>query len=219
MLTGLDPHSAFLDQEAFRDLQVGTQGEFGGLGIEVGIEDGFVKVVAPIEDTPAFRAGVKPGDLIIKLDDTPVKGMSLNDAVKKMRGKPNTRSSSRSRARARARRSWCTLTRDVIRVQSVKAKLIEPGYAWVRVTQFQEHTGENLVKHIDDLYKQGPVKGLVLDLRNDPGGLLNGAVAVSSAFLPEKALVVSTDGRTEDARKKLLASPEDYVRGAATTTS
>ena len=214
MLSGLDPHSAYLDAEAFRELQVGTQGQFGGLGIEVGMEDGFIKVVSPIEDTPAFRAGIKPGDLIIRLDDTPVKGMTLNDAVKRMRGKPNTQITLTISRKGEPAPIVVTLTRAVIRVQSVKSKMIEPGYGWVRVSQFQESTTENLVKHLDKLYKQGQLKGLVLDLRNDPGGLLYGAVAMSSAFLPEKLLVVSTDGRTEDAKKKFHASPEDYLRGS-----
>jgi len=214
MLAGLDPHSAYLDAEAFKELQVGTQGQFGGLGIEVGMEDGFVKVVSPIEDTPAFRAGVKPGDLIIKLDDTPVKGMTLNDAVKRMRGKPNTQITLTISRKGEAAPIVVTLTRAVIRVQSVKSKVIEPGFGWVRVSQFQETTVESLVRHVDQLSKQGPMKGLVLDLRNDPGGLLYGAVAVSAAFLPSKVLVVSTDGRTEDARKKFLATPDDYARGS-----
>ena len=214
MLSGLDPHSAYLDAEAFRELQVGTQGQFGGLGIEVGMEDGFVKVVSPIEDTPAFRAGIKPGDLIIRLDDTPVKGMALNDAVKRMRGKPNTQITLTISRKGEPAPIVVTLTRAVIRVQSVKSKMIEPGYGWVRVSQFQESTTENLVKHLASLYKQGQLKGLVLDLRNDPGGLLYGAVAISSAFLPDKVLVVSTDGRTEDAKKKFYASPEDYLRGS-----
>jgi carboxyl-terminal processing protease len=212
MLSGLDPHSAYLDAEAFRELQVGTQGQFGGLGIEVGMEDGFVKVISPIEDTPAFRAGMKPGDLIIKLDDTAVKGMTLNDAVKRMRGKPNTQITLTVTRKGEAQPLLFTLTRAVIKVQSVKSKLVEPGYAWVRVSQFQEATAESLVRHLDNLFKQGLVKGLVLDLRNDPGGLLYGAVAISAAFLPAKALVVSTDGRNEDARKKYLAMPEDYMR-------
>src|SRR5438105_11936475 len=212
MLTGLDPHSAYLDQEAFKELQVGTQGQFGGLGIEVGMEDGFVKVISPIEDTPAFKAGVKPNDLIIKLDDTPVKGMTLNDAVKRMRGKPNTQITLTITRKGETAPIIVTLTRAVIRVQSVKSKILEPGYAWIRVSQFQEATPENLAKHLDTLFKQGPVKGLVLDLRGDPGGLLHGAVAVSAAFLPPKSLVVSTDGRAEDARKKFYASPDDYAR-------
>ncbi|HZF18328.1 MAG TPA: S41 family peptidase [Burkholderiales bacterium] len=213
MLTGLDPHSAYLDQDAFKELQVGTQGEFGGLGIEVGMEEGFVKVVSPIEDTPAFRAGLKPGDFIIKIDDASVKGMTLNDAVKRMRGKPRSSIRLTIMRKGEAKPFEVTLVRDVIRVQSVKSKLIEPGYGWVRVSQFQEHTGENLVKHIEGLYKSGPLKGLILDLRNDPGGLLNGAVGISSAFLPARAAVVSTDGRTEDAKRKFIAAPEDYLRG------
>ena len=212
MLTGLDPHSAYLDQEAFRELQVGTQGQFGGLGIEVGMEDGFVKVISPIEDTPAFKAGVKPGDLIVKLDDTPVKGMTLNDAVKRMRGKPNTQITLTITRKGESAPIIVTLTRAIIKVQSVKSKMIEPGYAWLRVSQFQEATAENMVKHLDGLFKQGQVKGLILDLRGDPGGLLHGAVAISSAFLPPKSLVVSTDGRAEDARKKFYASPDDYAR-------
>jgi carboxyl-terminal processing protease len=213
MLSGLDPHSAYLDQEAFKELQVGTQGEFGGLGIEVGMEDGFVKVVSPIEDTPAFRAGLKPGDLIIKLDETPVKGMTLNDAVKRMRGKPKTPIKLTVMRKGETKPLEFTLVRDVIRVQSVKSKMIEPGIGWVRVSQFQEHTGENLVKHINALYKDGPLKGLILDLRNDPGGLLNGAVGISAAFLPPNVKVVSTDGRTEDAKREYKAIPSDYLRG------
>ena len=214
MLTGLDPHSAYLDQEAFKELQVGTQGQFGGLGIEVGMEDGFVKVISPIEDTPAFKAGIKPGDLIIKLDEMPVKGMTLTDAVKKMRGKPNTQITLTISRKGETVPVVVTLTRAIIRVQSVKSKTIEPGYVWVRVSQFQEATAENLVKQLDALFRGGQVKGLVLDLRNDPGGLLHGAVAVSSAFLPAKSLIVSTDGRAEDAKKKFFATPDDYVRGS-----
>src|ERR1051326_5219603 len=215
MLTGLDPHSAYLDQEAFKELQVGTQGQFGGLGIEVGMEDGFVKVISPIEDTPAFKAGIKPNDLIIKLDETPVKGMSLNDAVKRMRGKPNTSITLTISRKGESAPIVVTLTRAVIRVQSVKSKVIEPGYGWVRVSQFQEATAENMVKQITQMFKENPnLKGLVLDLRNDPGGLLHGAVAISSAFLPAKTLVVSTDGRAEDAKKKFYATPDDYARGS-----
>ena len=215
MLTGLDPHSAFLDQEAYRDLQVGTQGEFGGLGIEVGTEDGFVKVVAPIEDTPAYRAGVQAGDLIIKLDEVSLKGVSLSDAVKKMRGKPNTDVKLTILRKNEQQPLDIIVRRDVIRVKSVKARMLEPGYGLIRITQFQEHTGENLVTALNDLYKQsgGEMKGLVLDLRLNPGGLLNSAVAVSAAFLPKNALVVYTDGRTEDAKMRLTASKENYVRG------
>ena len=213
MLTGLDPHSAYLDADAFKELQVGTQGEFGGLGIEVGMEDGFVKVVSPIEDTPAYNAGLKSGDLIIKLDDTAVKGMSLNDAVKRMRGKPNTQITITVVRKGEPKPLVFTLTRAIIKVQSVKSKLVEPGYGYIRITQFQEHTGETLAKALTDLYKPSPLKGLVLDLRNDPGGLLNGAVAVSSAFLQPNSLVVYTDGRTEDSKMRFSATPENYLHG------
>ncbi|MDE2586399.1 MAG: S41 family peptidase, partial [Betaproteobacteria bacterium] len=213
MLSNLDPHSAYLDADSFKELQVGTQGEFGGLGIEVGMEDGFVKVVSPIEDTPAYRAGLKAGDLIVKLDDSPVKGMTLSDAVKRMRGKPKTPITLTIVRKGEQKPIVVTLTREVIKVQSVKSKLVEPGYGYVRITQFQENTGPSLAKHLSDLYKDGALKGLVLDLRNDPGGLLNGAVGVSATFLPSKALVVSTDGRTPDAKHQYFASPDDYLRG------
>ncbi len=216
MLTGLDPHSQYLDADAFKDLQVNTHGEFGGLGIEVGMEDGFVKVVSPIEDTPAYRAGIKAGDLIVKLDDTPVKGMTLSDAVKRMRGKPKTQITLTIARKGETKPIVVAITREVIKVQSVKSKLIEPGYAYVRLTQFQEDTANKLVEHLNKLYKQGPVKGLVLDLRNDPGGLLHGAIGVSAAFLPPATLITSTDGRVEDAKRKYLASPEDYLRGTRT---
>jgi carboxyl-terminal processing protease len=214
MLTGLDPHSAYLDQEAFRELQVGTQGEFGGLGIEVGMEDGFVKVVSPIDDSPAARAGLKAGDLIVKLDDTSVKGMTLNDAVKRMRGKPDTQITLTIVRKGETKPIVVTITRAIIKIQSVKSTLLEPGYAYFRVTQFQEHTGEILARSIKQLFKENqPMKGIVLDLRNDPGGLLNGAVAVSAAFLPKGSLVVYTDGRTEDSKMRLSATPEHYLRG------
>src|ERR1041385_4530359 len=165
MLTGLDPHSAYLDQDAFRELQVGTQGQFGGLGIEVGMEEGFVRVISPIEDTPAFRAGIKPGDLIVKLDETPVKGMNLNDAVTKMRGEPGTRITLTIQRKGETQPIVVMLTRAEIKVISVKSKMIEPGYVWIRVSQFQEGTAESMVKHLERLYKEGQVKGLVLDLR------------------------------------------------------
>jgi carboxyl-terminal processing protease len=242
MLSNLDPHSAYLDADSFKDLQVSTQGEFGGLGIEVGMEDGFVKVVSPIEDTPADRAGIKAGDLIIKLDDTPVKGMTLNDAVKKMRGKPKTAIKLTIARKGENKPLEITIIRDKIKVQSVKSKIIEPGYGYLRITQFQEETTADVARHLDKLVrgqttdakpkdgkdakeakdgkdaakpeaKPEELKGLVLDLRNDPGGLLHSAIGVSAAFLPPKTLVVSTDGRTDDARRKYLASTEDYLRG------
>jgi carboxyl-terminal processing protease len=214
MLTGLDPHSAYLDADAFKDLQVGTQGEFGGLGIEVGMEDGLVKVISPIEDTPAFNAGVKPGDLIVKLDDTPVKGMTLNDAVKRMRGKPGESIKLTIARKGADKPIVLTIMRAIIKIRSVKSTMLDPGYGYVRVTQFQEHTGELLVDSLQKLYtdNKGPLKGLVLDLRNDPGGLLNGAVAVTAAFVKPDSLVVYTEGRTEDAKMQLTASRENYLR-------
>jgi len=216
MLNGLDPHSAYLDADAFKDLQVGTHGEFGGLGIEVGMEDGVVKVVSPIEDTPAYQAGIKSGDFIIKLDDTLIKGMSLNDAVKRMRGKPGSKIVLTIIRKDEPKPLEFTLVRAIIKVQSVKSKLVEPGFGFVRITQFQEKTGENLATALENLVKQnkGPLKGIVLDLRNDPGGLLTGAVAVSSAFLPRDSLVVYTEGRTEDAKMRLTANPENYLRSS-----
>jgi C-terminal peptidase prc len=214
MLSGLDPHSAYLDGEAYKELQVGTQGEFGGLGIEVGMEDGFVKVVSPIEDTPAYKAGLKTGDLIIKLDETPVKGMTLNDAVKRMRGKVGTDITLTLMRKGEAKPLTMTITRAVIKIKSVKHKLVEPDYGYVRITQFQEHSGENLVAALNDLEDKngGTIKGLVLDLRNDPGGLLNTAVGVSGAFLKPNELVVYTDGRTEDAKMRLTNAREHYLR-------
>ena len=220
MLSNLDPHSTYLDAESYKDLQVSTQGEFGGLGIEVGMEDGFVKVVSPLEDSPAWRAGIKPGDLIVRLDDTPVKGMTLSDAVKRMRGKPKTQITLTIVRKGETKPIVVTLTRDKIKVQSVKSKTLENGYGYVRITQFQEETVSDLVKHLEKLYRREKdagnnegLKGLVLDLRNDPGGLLNSAVGVSAAFLPARTLVVSTDGRTEDSKHKFYAVPEDYARG------
>jgi carboxyl-terminal processing protease len=213
MVANLDPHSSYLDAEAFKELRVGTQGEFGGLGIEVGTEDGFVKVISPIEDTPAAKAGVKAGDLIVKIDDKPTKGMSLSDAVNLMRGKPKTEIRLTLLRKEVEKPIEVKIIRDVIRVQSVKFKMLEDSVGYVRITQFQEHTGEYLVKAINSLQAKTPMKGLVLDLRNDPGGLLNAAVGVSAAFLPQNTLVVSTDGRTEDSQRKLVAGPEDYLRG------
>ena len=215
MVSGLDPHSSYLDADAFKELQVSTQGEFGGLGIEVGMEDGLVKVVSPIEDTPASQAGIKSGDLIFKLDDTLVKGLTLNDAVKRMRGKPGSKIVLTVIRKGESKPLVMTLTRAVIKTQSVKSKLLDSGYGFVRVTQFQEHTGENLATALTNLYKQnnGKLEGLVLDLRNDPGGLLTGAVAVSAAFLPADTLVVYTEGRTEDAKMRLTTAPENYLRG------
>lgn len=215
MLTGLDPHSAYLDQEEFKDLQVGTSGEFGGLGIEVSMEDGFVKVVAPIDDTPADRAGVQAGDLIIRLDDKSVKGMTLNEAVNIMRGKPGTDILLTIVREGEEKPLSITITRDVIRVKSVKSRLLEPGYGYLRITNFQQHTGEHLKKAITELKKEnnGTLKGAILDLRNNPGGVLGAAVEVSDAFL-DKGTIVYTEGRAKDSELKYNAIPDDVIDGA-----
>lgn len=214
MLSGLDPHSSYLDPDAFKELREGTQGEFGGLGIEIGAEDGLVKVIAPIEDTPAFRAGMKSGDLIVKIDDVSVRGLSINEAVKRMRGKPGTKVTLTIARKGEAKPLVVPLTRAVIKTKSVKFKMVEPDYGYIRITQFQEHTTENLAQALEALYKENtkPLKGLVLDLRDDPGGLLNSAVGVSAAFLPKDALVVYTDGRAPDAKMRLTAAPANYMR-------
>ncbi len=215
MLTGLDPHSAYLDKEQYDDLKVGTSGQFGGLGIEVTMEDGFVKVVSPIDDTPAQRAGVKAGDLVIRLDDKPVKGMTLNDAVKLMRGEPDTDiilTIVREGADAPLK---ITITRDIIKVKSVKSRTLEEGYGYLRVSSFQSRTNDYLKDAIAALKKEngGSLKGLVLDLRNNPGGVLNAAVSVSDAFL-EDGLIVYTEGRIKDSALKFNATPDDLLDGA-----
>jgi len=215
MLTGLDPHSNYLNTEAYKELQVGTTGEFGGLGIEVGMENGFVKVISPIDDTPADNAGIKAGDLIIRLDDTPVKGMALNDAVKLMRGTPGTSITLTIVRENEDKPLKISITRAVIVVKSVKNRLVEPGYAYLRVSQFQSNTGEDLEKAIDKMKEEnkGNLKGLILDLRNNPGGVLNAAVAVSDSFLT-KGLIVYTEGRVDDASLKFRARPKDILEGA-----
>ena len=215
MLSGLDPHSAYLDQEQFKELQVGTSGEFGGLGIEVGMEEGFVKVIAPIDDTPAQRAGIQAGDLIIRLDDTPVKGLTLNEAVKLMRGKPGTTLRLTVVREGVEQPLKIDIKRDVIKVKSIKKRMLESGFGYVRISQFQSKTADNMVDAIEDLKKEagGSLKGLVLDLRNNPGGVLNGAVAVSDAFL-KKGLIVYTEGRVNDSKLRFNATPDDILDNA-----
>jgi carboxyl-terminal processing protease len=211
MVASLDPHSAYLDKKAFKELREGTQGKFVGLGIEVGMEDGYVKVISPIEDSPAYKAGVKAGDLITRLDNTPVKGMTLDEAVKKMRGEPNTKITLTIARKEEDKPVIVTILRQEIRVQSVKAKLVEPGYAWVRISQFQEPTVDDMVKKISGIYAQEPnLKGLVLDLRNDPGGVLPGAIGVAAAFLPKESVVVSTNGQLPDSKQTFYARREFY---------
>ena len=213
MVASLDPHSQYFDKKSFKEFREGTTGRFVGVGIEITQEDGLVKVVSPIEGSPAFRAGLKPNDLITKIDDTAVKGLALNDAVKKMRGEPNTKVSLTIFRKDENRSFPVTITREEIRTQSVRAKVIEPGYAWVRLSQFQDRTVEDFAHKIEDIYKQEPkLKGMVLDLRNDPGGLLDAAVAISAAFLPENVTVVSTNGQLADSKFTYKAAPEFYQR-------
>ncbi len=215
MVASLDPHSQYFDKKSFKEFREGTSGRFVGVGIEISQEDGLVKVVSPIEGSPAFRAGLKPNDLITKIDDTVVKGLSLNEAVKKMRGEPNTKVMLTIFRKDENRSFPVTINREEIRTQSVRGKVMEPGYAWVRLSQFQERTVEDFVRKIEEIYKAEPnLKGMVLDLRNDPGGLLDAAVAVSAAFLAENAVVVSTNGQLAESKFVYKASPEYYQRRA-----
>ncbi len=216
MLSGLDPHSAYLDPDGYKELQVGTTGEFGGLGIEVGMEDGFVKVIAPIDDTPAQRAGVHAGDLIIRLDDTPVKGLTLNEAVKIMRGKPGTDITLTIVREGEDKPLKITITRDIIKVKSVKSRLLENRYGYLRISSFQSKTGDSMLNEIEKLEEEaqnGQLRGLILDLRNNPGGVLNAAVEVSDAFLTE-GLIVYTEGRDKNSRLKFKATPDEVLQGA-----
>lgn len=213
MVAGLDPHSEYMDKKGYSDLKENTSGEFGGLGMEIGQEDGFIKVVAPIEDTPAERAGVKSGDFIVKIDNTSTRGLTVSEAVKKMRGKPGTKITLTLSRKNADKPIVVNLTRAIIKVKSVRHHLLEPGYGYIRVTQFQERTIAGVNDAAKDLTKQNgaPLKGLILDLRDDPGGLLNGAVGVSAAFLPADVNVVSTKGRDGKAGMVLKATPEDYI--------
>ena len=213
MVASLDPHSQYFDKKSFKEFREGTSGRFVGVGIEITMEDGLVKVVSPIEDSPAHRAGLKTNDLITKIDDTPVKGLTINDAVKRMRGEPNTKVQLTIFRKDENRSFPVTITRQEIKTQSVKAKLVEPGYAWIRVSQFQERTVEDFTRKLEDIYKENSgLKGLVLDLRNDPGGLLDAAVAISAAFLPENATVVTTNGQLQESKSIYKAAPEYYLR-------
>jgi carboxyl-terminal processing protease len=213
MVASLDPHSAYLDKKAYAELREGSQGKFVGLGIEIGqSEDGYIKIVAPIEDSPAWRAGIKAGDLISRLDSSPVKGMSLDDSVKKMRGEPHSKVSLTVLRKGEAEPLVFNITREEIHQKSVKGKLVEPGYAWLRISQFQEPTVDDMAAKIIELYKQDPnIKGLVLDLRNDPGGVLQGAIGVAAAFLPKDAAIVSTNGQLPDQKQIFYGRPEYYA--------
>ena len=213
MVSSLDPHSQYFDKKSFKEFREGTSGRFVGVGIEITQEDGLIKIVSPIEGSPADRAGLKTNDLITKIDDAAVKGLSLNDSVKRMRGEPNTKVTLTILRKDESRTFPVTITREEIKTQSVKAKMIEPGYAWVRLSQFQERTVDDFVRKVHELYKQDPnMKGMVLDLRNDPGGLLDAAVAISAAFLPENVTVVTTNGQLAESKSTFKASPDDYAR-------
>ena len=216
MVSSLDPHSQYFDKKSFKEFSEGTSGKFVGVGIEITQEDGLVKVVSPIEGSPADRAGLKTNDLITKIDDTAVKGLSLNEAVKRMRGEPRTKVILTILRKDENRSFPVTIVREEIKTQSVKAKMVEPGYAWLRVSQFQERTVDDFARKLEELYKQDPaLKGLVLDLRNDPGGLLDAAVALSAAFLPENVTVVSTNGQLEESKFTYKASPQFWRRNAS----
>ena len=213
MVSSLDPHSQYFDKKSYKEFREGTTGKFVGVGIEISQEDGMVKVVSPIEGSPADRAGLKPGDLITKVDDTSMKGLSLNEAVKRMRGEPRTKVLLTIYRKDENRTFPVTIVREEIKTVSVKSKMIDNGYGWIRVSQFQERTVDDLARKLEELYKQDPkMKGLVLDLRNDPGGLLDAAVAISAVFLPDNVTVVSTNGQLEESKYTFKAAPEFYLR-------
>ena len=212
MVASLDPHSVYLDKKAFREMRETVAGRFVGIGIEVGMEDGYIKVVSPIEDSPAFKAGIKAGDLITRIDGTPIKGVTLDEAVNKMRGEPHSKVTLNITRKDQDKPITLTIEREEIRVQSVKARMIEPGYAWLRIAQFQEPTVEDMAKKLSALYAQDPhIKGLVLDLRNDPGGVVPGAIGVSAAFLPKDAVIVSTNGQLLDSKQTFYGRREFYA--------
>ena len=215
MLEGLDPHSSYLDEDAYLDLQEGTSGEFGGLGIEVSMEDGFIKVISPIDDTPAQKAGLQSGDLVIRLDETPVKGLSLNDAVARMRGEPGTDITLTIIREGEEKPLKITITRDVIKVKSVRTQTLEPGFGYLRISHFQSRTAEDARASLQQLKQDnnGNLNGLILDLRNNPGGILSAAVGISDLFL-DKGLIVYTEGRIDDSRLKFNAKPADILDNA-----
>lgn len=215
MLSGLDPHSTYLNPDEYKELKIGTTGKFGGLGIQVGMEDGFVKVISPIDDTPAFRAGLEAGDLIIRLDDKSVKGMSLNDAVKIMRGDPGTDIKLTVIREGSDKPLPFTVTRDIIAVKSIKSRILEPDYGYIRITNFQSQTARDLVDEISKLKKENKneLKGMVLDLRNNPGGVLSAAADVSDAFINDGKLVY-TKGRVENSDFEFNAKPGDILNNA-----
>jgi len=213
MVASLDPHSVYLDEKDFAEMRETVAGKFVGVGVEVAMEDGYVKIVSPIEDTPAFKAGIKAGDLITRIDNVPVKGLTLDEAISRMRGEPHSKVLL-TIARRGADTPWVVpVEREEIRVASVKARLVEPGYAWLRISQFQEETVDELVEKVKGLYAQNPnIKGLVLDLRNDPGGLLPSAIGVSAAFLPQNEIIVSTKGQLPESNATFYGRRDFYAR-------
>ena len=213
MVASLDPHSAYLDARAFRELREGTEGRFVGLGIEISVsEDGYIEIISPMEDSPAYHAGIKEGDLITGIDGHPVQGTPIDDAIKRMRGEPGTRVTLTVVRKSAPAPLTITVERREIVQKSVKAKMVEPGYAWLRVAQFQEPTVDDMAAKLQALYREDPdLKGLVLDLRNDPGGLLQGAIGVAAAFLPNNAEIVSTNGQLADSRQRFYGRPEFYM--------
>lgn len=215
MLSGLDPHSAYLEPEAFKDLRESTQGEFGGLGIEIGIEEGYIKVISPIDDTPASRAGLQPHDLIIRINDTPTREMSVDKAMELMRGEPGTKIELTIRREEVVQPFKVELERGLIRITSVKEKMLEAGFGYLRISQFQNRSGEEAQKALDRLTaeNQAPLEGLILDLRNNPGGVLQAAADVVDVFL-DSGLIVYTSGRLPDTQMRFEANPGDSLDGA-----
>ena len=212
MVSSLDPHSVYLDKNAFKEMRESVQGKFVGIGIEVSMEDGYVKVVSPIEDSPAAKAGIQAGDVITRLDNVPLKGLQLDEVIKRMRGQPNSKLVLTISRKGDSKPLVFPIVREEIRVQSVKAKMVAPGYAWLRIAQFQEPTVDDMVKKINALYAQDPkLKGLVLDLRNDPGGVVPGAIGVSAAFLPGDSVIVSTSGQLPESKQVFYGRREFYA--------
>src|SRR6187431_3753223 len=215
MLAGLDPHSSYMDPKSFRDMQVQTRGEFGGLGIEVTMEEGLIKVVTPIDDTPASKAGIMANDIITKLDEEQVQGLTLNQAVEKMRGPVNTKIKLTIMRKGKDKPIEVSITRDVIRVRSVRMRTEGDDIGYIRVTQFNEQTTEGLKKAIADIgakISDDKLKGYVLDLRNNPGGLLDQAISASDAFL-QKGEIVSTRGRNAEETQRFNARAGDLTKG------
>ena len=212
MLSGLDPHSAYLDKEEYEDMNTATTGKFGGLGIEVQMKDGLVFVVSPIDDTPAAKAGIQSGDYIVKINEDTVRGLTLKEAVDKMRGDPGSKVSLTVLRQSADKPLTFDMKRDTINVASARGKVLEPGYGYLRVSQFTATTGKLVLEELKKIKKEGEVRGLVLDLRNNPGGVLNAAVDVSDAFI-DKGQVVSIKGRDSDSNRVFNATPGDELAG------